>query len=92
MFKITTIAGGISEAAGQQAARDIQQEFREHRDWHQRVTCTFTAGTLTLVAVNDYDEDGTALLDEFSDCLSACVSLENISDDGEFRVVSVETI
>ncbi|MEJ2815474.1 MULTISPECIES: hypothetical protein [unclassified Caulobacter] len=92
MFKITMIAGGISAAAGPEAAQDIEQHFREERTWHQQVTCSFNDGVLTLVAVNDYDKEGLALSDEFSDCLSAFIHLGEISDDGVFKVVSVEIV
>jgi hypothetical protein len=47
---------------------------------------------LTLVAVNDFDHDGRALSDEFSDCLSAYIPLDGISDEGVFEVVTVETV
>ncbi len=92
MFKITMIAGGISKTAGTEAAKDIEQHFREERTWHQQVSCTFNEGVLTLVAVNDYDSDGLALSDEFSDCLSAFIRLGEISDGGVFEVVSVEIV
>jgi hypothetical protein len=92
MFKITMRAGGISSNVGPTAAEDIEKEFREHRAWHKSVSCSFADGTLTLVAFNDYDHDGLALSDEFSDCLTAYVAQEDMSDDGEFGVVTVETI
>lgn len=85
-------AGGIDPGVGPGAAEDIQNEFREHRPWHERVTCTFSDGALMLVAFNDYDNDGLALSDEFSDCLSAYVPLGSISDEGLFEVVAVETV
>lgn len=93
MFKITMRAGGIIDAAvGHAAATDIENEFREHRPWHEGVTCQFHDGMLTLVAVNDFDHDGLALSDEFSDCLCAYIPLDGISDDGVFEVVNVETV
>jgi hypothetical protein len=92
MFKITMHAGGISPTAGPVAADDIEKEFREHRPWHERVTCSYADGALTLVAFNDYDQDGLALSDEFSDCLCAYLAIEDISDDGPFEIVAVETI
>ncbi len=92
MFKITMRAGGIDPGVGLEAADDIENEFREHRRWHERVTCTFSDGMLTLVAFNDFDPEGLALSDEFSDCLSAYIPPGKISDDGVFEVVAVETI
>lgn len=76
MFKITIRAGGIDPGVGPTAAADIENEFRKHRPWHERVTCTFADETLTLVAINDFDSNGLALLDEFSDCLSAYIPLD----------------
>ena len=92
MFKITIRVAGIDPGVGPVAAGDIQDEFREHRPWRERVTCTFLSGMLTLVAFNDFDHDGLALSDEFSDCLSAYIPLGGIDDEGAFEVVSVETI
>lgn len=92
MFKITMRASGIDPAIGQSAAEDIGNEFRQNRPWHKQVTCTYSDGRLTLVAVNDFDPEGRALSDEFSDCLSAYIPLGAISDDGCFEVVAVETV
>lgn len=92
MFKITMRAGGISPTAGPTAAKNIQQEFHDHRTWHEQVTCRYANGTLTLTAINDFDTDGTALSDEFSDCLSSYIPLGDISDEGEFSIVSVERV
>jgi hypothetical protein len=92
MFKITMRAGGVSYKAGPTAAVDIEKEFCEHRPWHEGVTCSFADGVLTLVAFNDYDRDSLALSDGFSDCLSAYITLGQISDEGGFEVVAVETV
>ena len=91
MFKITIRASGISPHIGATAAHWIESEFREHRQWHEQVSCTFSNGALTLVAFNDFDRDGRALSDEFSDCLCASIPLDGMSDDGDFEVVAVET-
>ncbi len=92
MFKITMRAGGIDLGVGPEVAEDIENEFKERRPWHKRVTCTFSDGTLTLVAFNDFDPEGLALSDEFSDCLSAYIPLGRISDEGVFEVVAAETV
>ncbi len=92
MFRITMRAGGVSPQAGPTAAKDIEQEFRNNRPWHEDVSCSFSDGTLTLIATNDHDREGLGLLDEFSDCLSAFIALGEISDEGEFRAVSVEAL
>jgi hypothetical protein len=88
MFKITLACSGIDTSVGATAARDIQTEFREHRPWHQDVTCRFEDGSLILCATNDFDEAGLALQDEFSDCLSAYLK-EHGSD---LCVLSVEAV
>lgn len=85
-------ADGISQRAGPEAAADIEQEFRDNRPWHKAVRCSYAEGALTLVAENDYDPEGKALSDEFSDCLSAYIPLGEIADEGWFGVVSVEPI
>jgi hypothetical protein len=90
MYKITMRAGGVDPNIGPTAAEDIQTEFRDNRPWHEKVTCTYADGTLWLVAVNDYDADGAALSDEFSDCISAFIPLGRIRDEGVFEVVAVE--
>ena len=92
MFKITIRAGGIDPSLGPAAVGDIESEFRDNRPWHERVTCTFSNGMLTLVAFNDFDREGLALSDEFSDCLSARIPRDGISDDGIFEVVAVEEV
>ena len=92
MFRITMRAGGISLDVGAAAARDIENEFREHRPWHKQVTCSFSNGILTLIAINDFDRDGLALSDEFSDCLSAYIPLEKTSGSAALEIVEVEVI
>jgi len=54
-------------------ATDIQNEFLENRDWHSNVVCSWDGEKLKLVAENDFDQDGQALLDEFGDCIAAYV-------------------
>lgn len=51
MFRITMRADGISLDIGAAAALDIESEFCEHRPWHEQVSCSFSNGTLTLVAL-----------------------------------------
>lgn len=76
----------FKESAGpQQAARDITEEFL-HRPWHENVRCTWDGRSLRLEADNDFDDKGLALLDEFSDAITACVTDAGY---GDLRVVSV---
>jgi len=58
------------------------------RPQHQNVRCTWDGRALRLGADNDYDDNGLALRDEFSDAISACVKGPG---DGDLRVISVTT-
>jgi len=64
---------------------DITEEFT-HRPWHQNVQCSWDGSRLTLQADNDFDADGSALADEFSDAIAACIA-EGF--DGSITVDSV---
>jgi hypothetical protein len=46
--------------------------------------CQFENGSLVLTAENDFDANGLALVDEFSDCLAAYLT----AFDGETSIVS----
>ena len=85
MPKLTLTCDGVPKHLGQQAAVDITEEFT-HRPWHRNVNCSWDGSLLILKAENDYDSDGLALQDEFSDAISACVS-EGF--DGRIGIVSV---
>jgi hypothetical protein len=84
-FKLTLTCDGVPKHLGPQAAVDITEEF-EHRPWHRNVVCSWGGSLLTLKAENDYDSDGLALHDEFSDAISACIS-EGFN--GKIQIVSV---
>ena len=74
MYRVDLECTGIPADEGEVAAQDIAQNFLEHRHHHRNVTCSFVDGKLTLVAENDFDPKGLALMDELSDCLSAYTS------------------
>jgi hypothetical protein len=76
---------GVPVDAGTQAAIDIMEEFR-HRRWHENVNCDWNGASLVLSADNDYDPQGKALMDEFSDAIAACISN---GFDGQIRVASI---
>lgn len=84
MYRVILACEGVPASAGPTAANDIQQEFSEHRPHHKNVVCTFANGELVLTAENDFDSNGLALMDEFSDCISAYISE---LFDGKIRVV-----
>lgn len=71
MFRVTLVCDGIPSELGAQAATDIAEEFSQ-RQWHKNVRCTWTDDALLLIADNDFDTDGEALADEFSDAVAAC--------------------
>lgn len=84
MFRVTLACENVPENAGAAAAKDIEKEFAEHRTHHKNVVCSYTHGELVLIAENDFDPKGLALIDEFSDCITAY-----FADlfEGEIRVV-----
>jgi hypothetical protein len=70
MFRVTLICDGLPVTAGEGAARDITEEFADHRHWHSRVTCEWDGTRLILRSESDFDESGQATLDEFGDCIA----------------------
>ena len=70
MFRVSVSCEGIVQADWPDAVSDVKQEFASRR-WHQIVECRWEGVRLILVADNDYDTDGEALADEFSDTVAA---------------------
>lgn len=89
MFRIILACEGVPGSEGCEAATDITNEFAQHRKWHQNVKCTWDGEILALEAENDFDENGLALQDEFSDCISAYIATPF---DGQLKIVSVTNI
>lgn len=87
-YRIVLMCNGVPSEAGAAAAVDITEEFT-HRPWHENVTCRWDGYRLVLQAENDYDSDGAALTDEFSDAISACI---DESFDGNITIESITTI
>jgi hypothetical protein len=85
MFRIVLTCGGVPREVGAQAATDIAEEFT-HRPWHQNAECHWDGERLTLRAENDFDANGEALADEFSDAIAACIAP---GFDGSIAKVSV---
>jgi hypothetical protein len=88
LYRIILACKGVPVGAGAEAARDITQEFT-HRPWHQNVQCKWDGSRLILQAENDFDSNGLALRDEFSDAIAA--SIED-GFDGGIDVVSVSPL
>ena len=87
-YRVVLVCTGVPTNAGAQAALDITEEFTQ-RPWHHNAVCRWDGHVLILQAENDFDPNGVALTDEFSDAISA-----NISGgfDGDIRVHSTESI
>jgi hypothetical protein len=88
MYRIVLVCEAVPKNAGEAAAREITKEFT-HRPWHVNATCTWDGSQLVLQADNDFDSDGLALRDEFSDALSAYIAG---GFDGALKVLSVTEI
>ena len=87
MYRIVLKCKGVPADAGPGAARDITEEFA-HRSWHHQVICKWDGSQLVLQAQSDFDSNGLALRDEFSDAIAACIA---IPFDGAIEVVSVSS-
>jgi len=74
---------------GPKGALDIQEDLIKRRPWHQNVTCKWDGRSLILQAETNFDVEGLALMDEFSDAIAA-----SITDgfDGDIQVLSVSAI
>jgi hypothetical protein len=79
---------GVPSGLGEKGAEDITANFSK-RSWHRNAVCSWDGATLTLSVENDFDRQGRATMDEFSDEISACIPG---SFDGDLRVVSVTKI
>jgi hypothetical protein len=75
MYKIILACYGVPASTGKIGAQDITEEFT-HRPWHQNVICEWDGSRILLQAENDFDNDGLATLDEFSDAVCACISID----------------
>jgi hypothetical protein len=88
MFHVVIECDGLPVNEGPQAALDIAEGFAQ-RPWHQNVRCAWDGKTLRLEADVDFDANGLALRDEFSDEIVANVKNAEYSD---LRVVSVTEV
>jgi len=89
MTRILLSCGGVPASAGPTAAADITAEFAKHRPQFTEVLCTWDGSRLLLRAESDWDTNGLALMDEFSDCLSAYIAEPF---DGELRIESITPV
>nr|WP_294543799.1 hypothetical protein [uncultured Rhodopila sp.] len=87
-YRILLQCAGVPPDAGADAAKDITEAFLR-RPWHRNVGCDWDGRPLCLVGENDFDPQGLALMDAFSDEISACVTG---GFDGDLLVVSITQI
>jgi hypothetical protein len=88
LYRIKLACDGIPPSAGPQSAIEIAEEFTQ-RPWHQNVRCSWDGFSLILTAENDFDENGLALRDEFSDAVVACIHEREYSSN--IRILEVMT-
>jgi hypothetical protein len=88
MYRIVLTCTGVPSDAGEAGAREIAEEFT-HRKQHQNVTCAWNGSQLILQADNDFDSNGSALVDDFSDAISACIK---DGFDGDVRILSIHEL
>lgn len=89
MYRIVLACYGVPEDAGAKAATDITAEFAEHRPWYSNVQCSWDGTRLILQADNRADSSGLALIEQFSDAISAYIAE---LFDGEIKVESIVEI
>jgi hypothetical protein len=90
MYRIVLKWHPVRSEIGRQAAADIRDGFSV-RDWHKNVSCIWSSNdnSITLQVENDFDPQGLATSDEFSD--EICATVKD-AGDGDISIVSIETI
>lgn len=71
MFRTTVYCEGIAPEQWPEALSDVRGEF-VNRHWHNIIDIRWSGQTLLLTVDNDYDANGEAPADEFSDTIAAC--------------------
>ena len=70
MFRTTVSCEGIAPEKWPEALSDVREEFIS-RHWHRIIEIRWSGQRLLLTVENDYDANGEALADEFSDTIAA---------------------
>jgi len=70
MYRITVACLGISPDDWPDAISDVNSEFAD-RLHHRIMSVNWLGADLVVVAENDYDSDGEAFADEYSDTVAA---------------------
>jgi hypothetical protein len=87
-YRVVLQCGGVPFAFGAEGAKCIRANFAK-RTWHRNADCSWDGNHLMLSVENDFDRDGRAAMDEFSDEISACI---RGGFDGDLRIISVTEI
>ena len=87
MFRVSVACEGIPPHGWPDALADVEGEFSK-RTWHHIVHCGWEGSALILVVENNYDNDGAAVADEFSDTVAAYAPR---TSEYQVRVLSVVT-
>lgn len=88
MWRLQVTCEGLTAEEGAAAPALVFVVFT-HRPWHHRVQCTWDGSLSRLVADNDYDATGNALLDEYTDAVVASVACEGTI---RLRLASVHVV
>ena len=76
LYRVTVSCMGFTNAQLVDAVPDLLSELAE-RPWQKDVRCEAKDGVLRLSALNDFDSNGQALLDEFWDAVIAYVHFDD---------------
>ena len=87
-YRAVLQCNGVPSAVGAEGAKRITANFAK-RTWHKNAMCSWDGNHLTLSVENDFDREGRAVMDEFSDEISASI---RGGFDGDVRVISVTEI
>ena len=87
LLRVTARCDGVPSGELLAAANGIEFDFRRYRPWHRNVRCWPEDESLVVVALTDFDEDGTALCDDLRSALHDLVSAF-----GTISVVAIEPV
>ena len=87
-YRVVLQCKGLPPDAGAKAAQCVTSGFSK-RNWHRKAVCSWDGKFLTLAVENDFDREGRATMDEFSDEISACV---RGGFDGDIHIISATEI
>jgi hypothetical protein len=88
MYRIVLACEGVTVIEGASGASNIAEEFA-NRPWDKNVKCVWDGTQIILQADSDFDSSGLALVDEFSDAISACLKS---GFDGDIKILSVTSL